>query len=299
MPESKRRSQRVWSAEAASGLPVYDLLGQERQAHDALNLLNQSRRLWSQMVAGCFSRLFNGVSCQMDYAPFHIRMLSEVAEQRHLVWVQALNQRGHQAWLSIQAGQLYRLAILFFGGSPLQQDQAVTARTATETEQRLLLRLAQHQIDILSDFLGEPDDRWQLTLVGSEALPLQSAWLCSEGTLLLGEHDSQFSIWWPFGAKEPLALDGPAPVRVGEQLCAALPAVPVRLRVILSEFTLSLGELQQLQAGDLLPLEMAEPAPALVGHQSCFTGRLAERNGALVYQVASLTPARRETRNDD
>ena len=73
----------------------------------------------------------------------------------------------------------------------------------------------------------------------------------------------------------------------------------MRLRVILSEFTLSLGELQQLQAGDLLPLEMAEPAPALLGHQSCFTGRLAERNGALVYQVASLIHARRETNNDE
>ncbi|MGL4754569.1 MAG: FliM/FliN family flagellar motor switch protein [Aeromonadaceae bacterium] len=299
MPESKRRNQRVWPAVEASALPVYDLLGQERLAHDALNQLNQSRRLLSQMVAGCFSRLFNGLSCQMDYAPFHTRLMSEVASDGQLLWVQATNQHGRQAWLAISAPHLYRLAILFFGGSPLQQDQTINVKAATETEQRLLLRLAQHQLDILSDLLGEPEDRWELNLVGSEALPFSQIWLCSEGTLLLGEHDSQFWIWWPFASKEMLALDGPAPASLGEQMCAALPAVPVRLRVVLSEFTLSLGELQQLQTGDLLPLEMAEPAPALIGHQSCFTGRLAERNGALVYQVASLIHARRETNNDE
>ena len=67
--------------------------------------------------------------------------------------------------------------------------------------------------------------------------------------------------------------------------------------MVLSEFSVRLAELQQLQVGDVLPLELLELAPALIGNHSCLLGQVAENNGALVYRVAAVEqPQVREPR---
>ena len=289
MSECKRYASRVLSAEEGATLPGYDLLGQDKAAHGASRELNQQRRLYSQMVAGCFSRLFNGLSCQVEYSVFNSRSLSPLPESERLLWVQADNQFGWQAWLAIEARQLFKLAILFFGGSLRESDGQTLPASLSETEQRLLLRLCQHQLDILCDLLGESELRWTLNLAAEESLPTQGAWLGSEGTLLLGEHDSQFMLWWPMLESDPQAsAEGSVEQGLSGRLHAALPAVPVRLRVVLSELGMTLGELQTLQVGDVLALDIPELVPALIGSRACFSGRMAESNGVLVYQVAAV-----------
>lgn len=296
MSDSNHQGLRVVGAEIGKTLPAYDFLGQERLAHDILSKLNLQRRVWSQLVAGCFSRLFNGSSCQVDYSPFQVRNLAEQAERADWLWVQAESSSGQQAWLAIEARQLFQLAILFFGGSLLEADSRATDRPLSETEQRLLLRLSQHQLDILSDLLEEPETVWELNLVGREALPNHGLWSCSESTLLLGEHDSQILFWWPVVPAETPALPSPDS-SLQERMQAVLPSVPLRLRVVLSEFSVRLAELQQLQVGDVLPLELLELAPALIGNHSCLLGQVAENNGALVYRVAAVEqPQVREPR---
>lgn len=288
MSESKRYASRVLSAEEGATLPGYDLLGQDKAAHGASRELNQQRRLYSQMVAGCFSRLFNGLSCQVEYSVFSGRPLAPLPESERLLWVQAENQFGWQAWLAIEARQLFKLAILFFGGALRETDGQTLPASLSETEQRLLLRLCQHQLDILCDVLGEVELRWSLNLVAEESLPTQGVWLGSEGTLLLGEHDSQFMLWWPMRESEPQAEGDGGEQGLAGRLQAALPAVPVRLRVVLSELDMTLGELQTLQVGDVLALDMPELVPAMIGSRPCFSGRMAESNGVLVYQVAAV-----------
>ena len=289
MSESKKFASRVLSAEEAAHLPAYDLMGQDKSAHGALKELNQIRRLYSQMVAGCFSRLFNGLSCQVEHSLFHSRFLTPPAGAERLLWVQAENQAGWQAWIAIEARQLFKLAILFFGGALRESDGQTLPSSLSETEQRLLLRLCQHQLDILCDLLDEDELRWRLDLVAEESLPSQGMWLGSDCTLLLGEHDSQFMLWWPMREPEAAALtDAEEQEGLNSQLHTALPAVPVRLRVVLSEFSMTLGELQTLQVGDVLALDMPELVPAAIGNQACLSGRMAESKGVLVYQVAAV-----------
>ncbi len=72
------------------------------------------------------------------------------------------------------------------------------------------------------------------------------------------------------------------------QLTQTLTNVPVHLRVVMGQMTMTLAELQCLKEGDVLSLDFPEVVPALIGHRPCFNGRIAEHKGTLVYQVASV-----------
>ncbi|MGL4205197.1 MAG: FliM/FliN family flagellar motor switch protein [Aeromonadaceae bacterium] len=289
MSESYKCSGKVLSAAEAAAIPTYDLLGQGREAADALRTLNQLRRGVSQAVTGCFSHLFNGYGCQLEYGPFAAG-LPQIAGGEEWLWVCADSNQGVQALLCMPPRVLYRLAILFFGGALYERDGAQPLRPLSETELRLLLRLTQHQLDILSELTGEGTTEWRLNLVAAETLPAEGSWVSSEVTLLLGEHDAQWHLCWPVTPKERLALPNPGE-SLGQRLHQALPQVPVRMRILLSEFTLRLGELQGLAEGDILPLELNEQLPALIGSQPCFTGRMAEHNRGLVYQIDAINQA--------
>lgn len=289
LSESNKRSGKVLCAVEAATIPTHDLLGQGRLAADSLRELNGLRRGLSQAVTGCFSRLFNGYSCQLEYGAF-VAGLPPMPESDERLWVCAESNHGTQALLAVAPRELYRLAILFFGGALYERDGMAPVRPLSETEQRLLLRLTQHQLDILSELSGEASTEWSLNLVAAEALPRDSLWVSSEVTLLLGEHDTQWHLCWPVSQNERLALPNP-----GETLSArlnhALPHVPVRMRIILSEFSLRLGDLQGVAEGDILPLELNEQLPALIGTQPCFSGRMAEHNRGLVYQIDAINQA--------
>lgn len=72
------------------------------------------------------------------------------------------------------------------------------------------------------------------------------------------------------------------------QLEEALIQVPVRLRVVMGQMSMTLADLECLKVGDVLSLDLPEVVPALIGQRPCFNGRIAEHKGSLVYQVATV-----------
>ncbi|NNN44302.1 MULTISPECIES: FliM/FliN family flagellar motor C-terminal domain-containing protein [Vibrio] len=62
----------------------------------------------------------------------------------------------------------------------------------------------------------------------------------------------------------------------------ALMSTPVRLNAILAKKTMPLSEVIQLQAEDILPIELLNNVPLSIGNQTLFSGRVAENDGQLV-----------------
>ena len=67
-----------------------------------------------------------------------------------------------------------------------------------------------------------------------------------------------------------------------DPFCQALEAVPVRLNVLLSKTTLPLSDVLTLAPNDILPIELLNAAPASIGNERLFTGRVADQEGQLV-----------------
>jgi hypothetical protein len=276
---------RLLPAEQGRALPRYDLLGVDRAKQGHLKQMNSHLASFSLQAAGCMAQLFNSAECDLVFQDFVNAGHFPPEEQQF--WIEARAQRDerYRVFFSISAPVIYRLAVIFFGGQ-LQADEAPSqAKTLSDTEQRLLHRLCQYQVDILSSCMGLGDLGWQLTSVPADALPVGPALWSSQATLSLGEHHHQWRLWW-LQAETEAQLTDQRPVR-GE-LEQAMAHLPVPLRVVMGQMAMTLADLETLQVGDVLALDMPDLVPALIGSRPCFNGRIAEQKGSLVYQVTAV-----------
>lgn len=277
---------RLLCAQRGKTLPHYDLLGVERADQERLKQINAQLGTFSLQAAGCMAQLFNSADCELSYQEF--TTVASPVQDDSLLWVEARSALDVQrvAYFSISPAVIYRLAVLFFGGALRDQSEAPShGKGLTDTEQRLMLRLCQYQVDIWSSCLGLGDLGWQLTLVTRDALPQSRLWM-SEASLTVGS----FAHGWQLWLVPPTENSGPA---AGHELQdgaleLVLTHVPVRLRVVMGQMSMTLADLECLKVGDVLSLDLPEVVPALIGNRPCFSGRVAEHKGSLVYQVATV-----------
>lgn len=278
---------RLWRGEEADRFPVLDLLQADTASQAPLQSINAQRRAFAALCGNCLSQLFPGQACALRLSPFAVSELPDEQEEASL-WLLARAEDGvlasQPALLQMAPDSLFQLAVLFFGGRPQGTAREVPRRQPTDTEVRLLQRLLQHQLDILSPLVDGGPQHWDVAGALAEQLPDQGRWLASQVSLQVGEHSIDWQLYWPMATESrdrPLAdLDGP--------LQQALHQVPVRLQVIMQRWQLNLAEVSQWQAGDLLPLQLGEPLPACLGSQVCLHGHIAEHQGQLVFQVADV-----------
>ncbi|WAF97275.1 lateral flagellar motor switch protein LfiM [Aeromonas dhakensis] len=277
---------RLLCAQRGKTLPHYDLLGVERADQERLKQINAQLGTFSLQAAGCMAQLFNSGDCELSYQEF--TTVASPVQDDGLLWVEARSALDVQrvAYFSISPAVIYRLAVLFFGGALRDQSEASShGKGLTDTEQRLMLRLCQYQVDIWSSCLGLGDLGWQLTLITRDALPQSRLWM-SEASLTVGS----FAHGWQLWLVPPTENSGPA---TGHELQdgaleQVLTHVPVRLRVVMGQMSMTLADLECLKVGDVLSLDLPEVVPALIGNRPCFSGRVAEHKGSLVYQVATV-----------
>lgn len=277
---------RLLCAQRGKTLPHYDLLGVERADQERLKQINAQLGTFSLQAAGCMAQLFNSADCELSYQEF--TTVASPVQDDGLLWVEARSALDVQrvAYFSISPAVIYRLAVLFFGGALRDQSEAPSyGKGLTDTEQRLMLRLCQYQVDIWSSCLGLGDLGWQLTLITRDALPQSRLWM-SKASLTVGS----FAHGWQLWLVPPTENSGPA---AGHELQdgaleLVLTHVPVRLRVVMGQMSMTLADLECLKVGDVLSLDLPEVVPALIGNRPCFSGRVAEHKGSLVYQVATV-----------
>jgi len=287
------KSSAILSAEAGKALPVFDLLGRSRRAGEMAKTLNQLRPALAQRIALGVSALFNGHGCRLEFAEFTPDGPPRVADETEAAvlpcWIvaRAVGRNWAPAIFWFDAASAYRLAVLFFGGTLLASDLKHPSRPLTDAEQRLMLRLFQRHLDGFSEQLGWSGQEWALELVPVEALPKQGEWFSAEINLALGDQSAVWQLWWPFWRVDA----EPEPVvdaALGPAVREALPRVPLRLRLVLAHTHMKLEQLTQLKAGDVVPVEWAETAQAMLGQQPFLRGRVAEHNKGLVFQVTEV-----------
>ncbi|MGN5138978.1 lateral flagellar motor switch protein LfiM [Aeromonas sp. 164P] len=276
---------RLLGAEQGKALPRYDLLGIDRVNRTRLKQVNAQLSTFSLQVAGCMAQLFNSADCELAYGEFAASSVADVAEPQ--LWVEATSRVDPQraVYFSISPLVIYRLAVLFFGGTLHHKEEALPAgKGVTDTEQRLLQRLCHYQVDIWCSCLGLGDLEWQINIIPQDAMPTRQLWT-TRATLQAGNCTHQWQMWL-LPSEESDSQEGIA-LPEGE-LEQVLSHVPVRLRVVMGQLSMTLADLECLKVGDVLSLDLPEMVPALIGNRPCFNGRIAEHKGSLVYQVATV-----------
>ncbi|MFM5465068.1 FliM/FliN family flagellar motor C-terminal domain-containing protein [Aeromonas simiae] len=285
MPSSLVKSALI-PAQVGRTLPTYDLLGAEQADQIQLRLFNVSLGGVAAQVSTCLSQLFHSSDCELSLPPFAVAQPGLPEGERLWVQARASTLEAVQAWFAITPAHLYRMAILFFGGSLQPGAQVVVSKSPSDSELRLFLRLCRYQLENMSSALGWGDMGWELETCAPPALDDAGPLWHSEADLTLSGHHQGWNMWW----RPPCVEEGESDAenKLAGKLHTSLPYTPVRLRVVLSQMQMTLAELEQLQVGEVLALDLNESAPALIGTKVCLRGRVAEQAGNLVFQINTV-----------
>lgn len=207
--------------------------------------------------------------------------------------------------VSMQPGLVSRLVDLFYGGSG--QGTPPRAREFTPTEDRLLDRLSQSFMAALAEVWSEvvavrPHLRSRETNVdfatvarGDEAVAV------CRFVVAVGEGPSTIEIVYPVSGLRSVESELAARVhddsiaRAGdwrERLATAVGEVRVQARTVLARPELSLAELMQLRAGDVIPVSLPAKVPLLVEGKPIALGTIGEQDGRAALKIERIDKGR-------
>lgn len=278
-------SGKVHPVAAEAEFPRYDFFQQDepllRQHQQVAAALEGHRLSWLGRLEAMFYRAELSLNCQV---------MEELSPDDSALCfsMQQASQGQPLAWLFIEQPSLYQLAEMSFGGE-LIPPRMTSKRLVSETERRLGSSLLSMLVnDVMAHLLLNTDaepmaDATRVSMAAVAPSLTEVTWIsfsldCAGQTLS-----------WQLAL--PLLLNTapvePQPVALSAELARALnvrlPQLSTRLIVPLAEFELPLGQLTQLQAGDILPIHLLQETRARVGEQPVLKGRVAEQQGRLVF----------------
>lgn len=203
--------------------------------------------------------------------------------------------------IAMDGDLLFFMADLFFGG------KGTSTRRRSEmsdTELRLVERIFRQLLEQFDD-CWRNQTNWYSQMTQQQSLHLnnsmanQPLFQICRFSIQIGEHLGWLEIALPFNGLEFLRT--PAAEEANVELDPTLQAkveerlqqVPLRLQTTLCEKSLTLGDVMDLQVGDVIPVDMPSQLTVRAGNSPLYKARIAERNGNLVLQVDDVldTPA--------
>ncbi|AEY02577.1 hypothetical protein GU3_14120 [Oceanimonas sp. GK1] len=271
-------SGKVHPAEEAA-FPPYDFFHREtpreQQRERLVPALEACRDGWRRRLEAMLYRSEVGLSCRLqDSAP-------ETGDSLYFAMDHQWDGRWQpSAALHIDHDTLYRLAEMTFGGQP-QQGRG-PRRPLSETERRLgaglLTMLAG---DVVARILPE-------AVPGAGRLLPANPDFTTETRIAFQVRLAEQSLDWVLALPrlQPPSSEEAMPAMqaaLGQTLNASLPRLCTRLSVPLATFDLPLWRLRELQEGEVLPINLLPEVVARAGEQPVLKGRVAERDGMLVF----------------
>ncbi|OYD25764.1 hypothetical protein B6S09_02675 [Oceanimonas baumannii] len=261
------------------GFPPYDFLQQEspreQQRERLLQAIEECRDGWRRRLEAMLYRSDLSLSCRLQ------ELLEHNTDRLHFVMEHQWNGRLQpSAALQIEHGALYGLAEMTFGGQP--GETPALLRSVSETERRLASSLLLMLADgLMARILPEAVSGHAGMQAGAPDFIPQTH-LAFEISFA-GQQLSWMLVLPALTAEEPEALPDPAIEGLSAALNARLPRLTTRLSVPLASFELPLGDVSGLREGDVLPINLLQEVVARAGEQPLLKGRVAERDGRLVF----------------
>jgi|SRR5690554_1363595 len=275
------RARKFISASEGERFAVFDLTGKQRRTERLRVELDQQQKLLATGLSREYGRLLNQSNLQIQIEPWQADKPSEAVPY----WLAAFDAASPQqiVGLGLDSKSLFSASELFFGGNPNKlTEQELAKRSPSETEQRLALRLFNALLGLLCPALdlnlANWQSRWQTTQPETDGLWTE---------LRVISHDWNLRLYccWPLELQnEPLPEPNPK-ADLADKLSTSLSGVKIKLKVELAQLELTLADLVQLKAGDILRINLHDIAPAAAGKKVCLTGQVCEQGDQLALKV--------------
>jgi flagellar motor switch protein FliM len=275
---SKRRKTFI-SREKGQSLPIFDLSG-ETDRHDHLK---KSLEDSSEDLA---LRLSQEMRLLLDYSALKIACSewSEELVSKDLVWAEAESEsfQGYKPLFAMSKKAVFSVSELFFAGSPNDiSEKSIAKRDITDTDKRLISRLFNAAISILSESIGVEPASWNNDW--AENPDTES---CFWSTLTVnGENwEMDFLIGWPTSlskkkdSKEAIEF-------TRNQIEAQLEKTPVHLSSEIASVSLNLSDINDMKEGDIIEFDMHPEIMASAGGVVCVSGKIFESDGHLGLRI--------------
>jgi flagellar motor switch protein FliM len=195
--------------------------------------------------------------------------------------------------IAIAPDLVSRLVDAFYGGPGIHSERVV--KEFTPTEERLLARLSEALIETLTEVWSEVMPA-KAQLISRETSTAHAALVAPDQPVAIarfsigfgGNRTSAVDIVYPVVALRAIEAQlsakihddsGMSTVEWRERMADALGDVRIKARSVLARPTLSVAELLELQAGDVIPVSLPERVPLLISGRQIAWGRIGEQDG--------------------
>jgi len=277
------RARKFISASEGERFAVFDLTGQQRRTEHLRAELDQQQKLLTTGLSREYGRLLNQSNLQVQVDPWQAGQPPEAVSH----WLAAFDAATPQQFvgLGLDSLSLFSASELFFGGNPAKlAEQDLAKRTPTETEQRLAQRLFNALLGILCPALGLSLADWQSRWLTSQP-DREGLW--TEIRITAQDWNLRLYCCWPLELHtEPLPEPAPE-TDMADRLSDNLSSVKIKLKVELARLELTLADLLELKAGDILRVDLHDISVATAGKNVCLTGQVCEQGDQLALKVVN------------
>ncbi len=204
--------------------------------------------------------------------------------------------------VSIAPDLVGRLVDAFYGGLGIHSERVV--KEFTPTEERLLTRLSEALIETLVEVWSEVMPvKVQLSsretnTAYAALVPASEPVAVARFAVTVGQgRPSAIDIVYPVSALR--AIEGQLAAKVGddggmtgsewrERMGAALGEVRIQARSVLARPTLSVSELLNLKAGDVIPISLPAMVPLLIAGRQVALGKIGEQDGRAALKIEKV-----------
>ncbi|WP_445946740.1 FliM/FliN family flagellar motor switch protein [Shewanella sp.] len=213
--------------------------------------------------------------------------LSPTIAEAHFGWFSCRYQQKTLAWWRIDRCTLEQLASSYYGSQKTPLSSPL--RQPTQSEFRLIKRLFSNVFEALplegldvdelevelvkSHSPIEADAMWSLDFATGAAAPAMQIYMASSLLSLIKDTPSQ----------KPVSTDLPA------KLANWLTQVPVKLQLTLGHQNIPVDSLDQMKAGDILPINLYPKSIFTVGTKALFSATVHSHDGQMLAKLTQDT----------
>ncbi|GGO69367.1 hypothetical protein [Bowmanella pacifica] len=194
-----------------------------------------------------------------------------------------LDEDDESAFLGMDHTCAHHLADLCLGGEIIKQSEQNVRQELSPTELRVTSRLFQRHVQAIQQVIFKQKSALPARLVKQPVSPPEFTHLPCKVRLVLASEVLSWFIWLPVGlfATTGREVDGEGVIMTADAWQEFL----VQGRVVMAQKRMTLSQLKRGLQGEVLPIELLNPARFMLHKQMLFQGQIAEENGSLAFQI--------------
>lgn len=288
MKQTVKPKIKLYKAEQAKACMPYAITQQQRQYEVAYQ--RAAEFSLHKAVEFELAQLFNDSQFAVDInLCSHSTLQSWLGEAKRVFFKSTVFEPiDSDAYIALDYKSAHRMADLCLGGDLSQPSTMIVDKSPPElslSESRICARLLQKQVQGIQELLFKERACLLAEPCSTNNLPSAVNYLAFKVRLILDNDVISWFIWLPVAFfshanNKAEAIEQPQYLNMSKSH-----EFLVQGRVEMAQKKVTLKQLKAALNGEILAIELSEPAPFKLGKDTIFTGQIVEQDAALTFQI--------------